>query len=297
MFVRQLAFILGLIMCTVVNADEITPHTAHEGMLRPADAQLTNYTFWQPEIDGLARYRLHLPPRGIEDANKYQDTAALYYLAQQIDRGLHVIGTVNDRVAITIKPQNMAVKYSRGIAPNFSYSIGLITEDNQLLPALSVTTRRILHDTTLEHYEGSLVGSTPSLGWSRTVLNYNERAEDLWSARFNNQQSSIAYGRRWFTVFNDANLLAELSIRSGQGVLGIQLEQSSDVLNTQIGIISTLPSRKHEAFLSLKFNIDRNFNVNIEQGGGLLTGLNPSLDALRRAHLPKLWRQQYHLTD
>ena len=51
---------------SVVNADEITPDTAHEGMLRPADAQLTNYTFWQPEIDGLARYRLHLPPRGIE---------------------------------------------------------------------------------------------------------------------------------------------------------------------------------------------------------------------------------------
>ena len=121
MFVRQLAFILGLIMCPVVNADEITADTAHEGMLRPADAQFTNYTFWQPEIDGLARYRLHLPPRGIEDANKYQDTAALYYLAQQIDHGLHVIGTVNDRIAITIKPQKWQANTVAASLPIFLF--------------------------------------------------------------------------------------------------------------------------------------------------------------------------------
>ena len=130
MSVRQLAFILGLIMCPVVNADEITADTAHEGMLRPADAQFTNYTFWQPEIDGLARYRLHLPPRGIEDANKcialkpdwpkgYSRLGAAHYLAGQLNeaakayaKGLGIDPTNEVRSHSSILPHSKVCGHS-----------------------------------------------------------------------------------------------------------------------------------------------------------------------------------------
>ena len=106
----------------------------------------------------------------------------------------------------------------------------------------------------------------------------------------------MAYGQRWFSVLNDTDFLAELSVRKGQGVLGLQFERSFGAVNTQLGLVSNLSSSQNKAFLSIAFKLGRNVDIFLKHNDELMTSFNPSLKAFRREKLSELWRLQSSTT-
>ena len=98
---------------------------------------------WQPEIEGLSRYTLTFPTRSIEQALKYQDTSALYYLSRESDPGLALVAPKNGTFDFAFNEQAFEASFTQPFSPALSYHVGLRVENETALPMIGGSWRNI----------------------------------------------------------------------------------------------------------------------------------------------------------
>ena len=119
------------ILCAGALSANITHAEAPSAEIFLGDATSEDGLVWQPALNGLARYQLQLPQSGVEDAQKYQDTAALFYLSQKSDLGLQLAETRENDLRFKLTPGDSKVIYTQSLTPGLSYHLGLQIEGTE----------------------------------------------------------------------------------------------------------------------------------------------------------------------
>lgn len=250
---------------------------------------------WQPEIEGLIRYSLTFPTRSIEQALKYQDTSALYYLSRESDPGLGLIAPKNGTFDISYRGNAFQASYVQPFSEALSYHVGVNAENETASPIIGGHWRNISGHRQLDRIKAGLTGSSADLSWTRTALQSNENAERIYALSASENELQASFGTRWFDLFQKTDVLAEVSLNDQDLRLGAQLEHPFGSANGYVGISSTLSSGQSDVVMGLRYALGENIKVNANDGPGLLSGAAPSLKALRRAALPRLWRENISL--
>lgn len=250
---------------------------------------------WQPEIDGLTRYRLTFPTRSIEQALKYQDTSALYYLARERDQGIGLVAPKNGTFDFCYRENAFRATYVQTISPALSYHVGLSMENETALPIIGGSWRNISGHLRLDQIKAGFIGSSAELSWTRTALQSNEGAERIYALFASENNLEASYGIRWFDLFQKTDVLAEVSLNTRDLRLGAQLERQFGNANGYVGISSVLPTGQSNLVIGLRYALGENVKLQADDGHKLLSGAAPSLKDLRRAALPRLWREDISL--
>ena len=116
------------ILCAGALSANITHAEAPSAELFLGNSTDAGALIWQPAIDGLARFQFQLPQSGVEDAQKYQDTSALFYLSQKSDLGLQFAEGRENNLKFTLTPEDSKVISTQSLTPALSYHLGLLVE-------------------------------------------------------------------------------------------------------------------------------------------------------------------------
>ena len=169
------------ILCAGALSANITHAEAASAEIFLGDAASEDGLVWQPAFNGLARYQLQLPQSGVEDAQKYQDTAALFYLSQKSDLGLQFAEERENDLSFTLTPEYSKVIYTQSLTPALSYHLGLQVEGKESGAHLGASWRTVTGHTQLDEITATLEGSDVTLSWARSKLADHERSERLYS--------------------------------------------------------------------------------------------------------------------
>ena len=167
------------ILCAGALSANITHADAPSAEILLGDAASEDGLVWQPTLNGLARYQLQLPQSGVEDAQKYQDTAALFYLSQKNDLGLQFAEGRENNLKFTLTPEDSKVTSTQSLTPALSYHLGLLVEGKESRAHLGASWRRVTGHTQLDEVTGTVEGSDVTLTWARSYLSEDERSERL----------------------------------------------------------------------------------------------------------------------
>ena len=300
MCVRISTGLLGLLVATSSASGPLAAEVRYAQVSLPAIAEQVSKSGaraaeWQPEIEGLTRYTLTFPTSSIDEAIKYQDTSALYYLSRESDPGLGLIAPKNGTFDFAFHEQTFEASFTQPFSPALSYHVGLRVENETALPMIGGSWRSISGHRQLDRIKAGLTGSSADLSWTRTALKGDENAEHIYALSASDTTLEASYGTRWFDLFQKTDVLAEVSLNNQDLRLGAQLERRFGSTNGYLGISSALSSGQSDLVMGLRYALGENIKVNANDGPGLLSGAAPSLKALRRAALPRLWRENISL--
>ena len=236
---------------------------------------------WQPAPDGLARYRLQLPQSGVEDAQKYQDTAALFYLSHKSDLGLQLAETQENNLKFTLTSEDSKVTYTQSLTPALSYHLGLQIEGKGNGAHLGASWRTVTGHTQLDEVTGTVGGSDVTLTWARSNLSDDERSERLYSISSNSGDLQARFGTRWFDLIQGTDVLSEVGIDNDALVLGAQLERGVGSANGFVGAMGDLSTGEIDLTLGLQYALGHKAEINATTHTGLASRTIQSLKSLR----------------
>ena len=283
------------ILCAGALSANITHAEAPSAEIFLGDAASEDGLVWQPAFNGLARYQLQLPQSGVEDAQKYQDTAALFYLSHKSDLGLQLAETRENDLRFTLTPGDSKVIYTQSLTPALSYHLGLQVEGKRSRPHLGASWRTVTGHTQLDEVTGTVEGSDVTLSWARSDLLDDERSERLYSISSNSGDLQARLGTRWFDLLQGTDVLSEVGIDDEALVIGAQLERSLGSANGFVGAMGDLSSGNIDLTLGLRYALGQKAEINATTHIGLASQNVQSLKSLRRVALPRHWRNFVHL--
>ena len=259
------------------------------------DAASGDRLIWQPAHNGLTRYQLQLPQSGVEDAQKYQDTAALFYLSQKSDLGLQLTEEQEGHFKFILTPEETKALYTQSLTPALSYHLGLQVEGIGNGAHLGASWRTVTGHTKLDEVTAAVEGSDVTLSWARSDLSDDERSERLYSISSNSGDLQARFGTRWFDLFQSTDVLSEIGIDNEALVIGAQLERSLGSTNGFVGAMGDLSTGNIDLALGLRYALGQKAEINATTDAGLASQNVQSLKSLRRAALPSHWRNSVHL--
>jgi hypothetical protein len=231
----------------------------------------------------------------VEDAQKYQDTAALFYLSQKSDLGLQLVEEPKGRLKFTLTPHDTAAVYSQSLTPASSYHLGVTIDGEESEAHLGATWRTVTGHTKLDAVTAEVQGSNITLSWARSNLSDDERSERLYSIASNSGDLQARFGTRWFDLFQGTDVLSEVGIDNEALVIGAQLERSLGSANGFVGAMGNLSTGNIHLTLGLRYALGRKVEINTTTDTGLASQNVQSLKSLRSAALPSHWRNSVHL--
>lgn len=261
------------------------------------DATIEGTLLWQPVSEGLTRYQLSLPQRGISDAIKYQDTSALYYLSQRSDAGFQLAARQDDRIDLLFTSDHTSATYIQSLTPALAYHLGInfYTDSRRNEALIGASWRTVTGHTRLDQITTALHGREIIFSWARSELSNNERAERLYFISNNAGDLQAFYGVRWFDLFNSTDLLSEVGIDDDALVIGVQFERGLGSANGFIGAVSNLDSDDIHLTMGARYTFGTRAKVHATTNIGLTSRNVQSLKALRNAALPSHWRNSVSL--
>jgi hypothetical protein len=283
------------ILCAGALSANITHAEAPSAEIFLGDAASEDRLAWQPALNGLARYQLQLPHSGVEDAEKYQDTAALFYLSQKSDLGLQLVEEQENNLKFALTPEETKAIYTQSLTPALSYHLGLQVEGKGSRTHLGASWRTVTGHTQLDEVAGTVAGSDVTITWARSNLSDDERSERLYSISSNSGDLQARFGTRWFDLFQGTDVLSEVGIDDEALVIGAQLERSLGSANGFVGAISNLSTGNIDLTLGLRYALGRKAEINATTDTVLASQNVQSLKSLRSAALPSHWRNSVHL--
>lgn len=283
------------ILCAGVLSANIAYAEAPREELFLGHAADTDKLMWQPTFNGLTRYQLQLPQSGVEEAQKYQDTAALFYLSQKRDLGLQLVEAQKGHLKFTLTPDETKAIYTQSLTPAFSYHLGvkIALEENET--HLGASWRTVTGHTQLDEVTAALKGSDVTLTWARSNLSDDERSERLYSISHESGDLQARFGTRWFDLLQGTDILSEIGIDNDVMLIGAQLERSLGSANGFVGAMSNLSTGEIDLTLGLRYALGQKAEINATTHTGLASQNVHSLKSLRRATLPSHWRNSVHL--
>ena len=283
------------ILCAGALSANITHAEAPSAEIFLGDAPALDRLTWQPALDGLARYQLQLPHSGVEDAQKYRDTSALFYLSQKSDLGLQLAEKRENNLKFTLTPEDSKVIYTQSLTPALSYHLGLQVEGTGSGAHLGASWRTVTGHTQLDEVAGTVEGSDVTLTWARSNLSNDERSERLYSISSNSGDLKASFGTRWFDLLQGMDVLSEVGIDNEALVIGAQLERSLGSASGFVGAMGDLSTGNIDLTLGLRYALGQKVEIHTTTHTGLASQNVQSLKSLRRAALPRHWRNTVHL--
>lgn len=283
------------ILCAGALSANITHAESPRTELFLGNATDADALIWQPAPDGLARFQFQLPRSGVEDAQKYQDTSALFYLSRKSDLGLQFAEGRENNLKFTLTPEASKVIYTQSLTPALSYHLGLQVEGKESGAHLGASWRTVTGHTQLDEITATLEGSDVTLSWARSKLADHERLERLYSISSNSGDVQARLGTRWFDLFQGTDVLSEVGIDNEALVIGAQLERGVGSANGFVGAMGDLSTGEIDLTLGLRYALGQKAEINATTDIGLASHTIQSLKSLRRAALPSHWRDSVHL--
>ena len=251
---------------------------------------------WRPAVDGLTRYQLRLPRSGVRDALKYQDSSALFYMSQTSDLGLQLVRDQAGDIRVSVAPEHYWAKYTRSLTDQLSYHLGVEVSSETARPSLGASWRNVTSNTQLDQTTATLTGSRVDVTWTRTKLSSADHLERLYSVSSYAGDFKARFATRWFDFFQSTDMLAEVGVDDDAFVIGAQLERGTGSAAVFLGAISNLSSGNTDFSFGVEYQLGKHTQVSATTQSGLISREVQSLKSLRRAALPRHWRESVDLS-
>lgn len=296
MLIRSITAVTLVIAFSSVSASEIVLRLPAEFEEAHKTPNPNDAIIWKPISNGLSGFTLTLPKYGVNEALEYQDTASLFYLTSVDNTGLSLVKDKKGEFEFSFQPKLSAFQYSRAVTPVFSFGIGAEFNAGDNRPFLagefrSVTGRRGLQQRIVQLSKASL-----DLLFTSTELSANENAEKILSLSLNSSQGRLGFGRRWFEVIHEANLLAEIGLIDEGIGFGLQVERTFNFSTAYIGSFTNAVSKETETFWGIKYEFGHGSQLKLESNRNLVSSYAQSLGSTRRSALPGLWRDNISIS-
>lgn len=250
---------------------------------------------WRPVVDGISRYQLRLPESSVEDAIKFEDTSALFYMSQKNDPGLQLVRQHTGNVNITITPDHTITTYTHSLTPALSYYVGAQVETENIRQLFGASWRTITGYTQLDQLNAGFDRNVVNFSWTRSELSSDEHSERLYSISSDAGNLQASYGKRWFDLFRRTDVLAEIGIDEASLVIGTQLEHNLGSAVGFVGAVGNLSSGKTNLIMGMRYALRERTEIKATTNTELASDNVQSLKSLRGAALPSHWRRSVHL--
>ena len=251
------------ITCTAVLLLKTTAASAVDHQADPTGSSKENLNenasvSWTPSFNGMQRFDYLLPLEGIDAAQKYDDTNALFYLAKIRDAGLRLAQKQRRAFHVEYAPNYYSIGMDIPIDPQNNVEMVVQQRDEKPLLKLNYGYRYVSDWMTLSDLKTSLQHNNASLEWSRLKLNSSERFETLSSLKLNSnfdQDSYLAFGMRYFANPLKSNYTAQIIKKPDTAILSAGLEYNINgcwlAFSTHYDTVTTHP----EFLLSLNWKV------------------------------------------
>ena len=244
---------------------------------------------WQPSFQGVSRYVGAIPTYGIKDALRYKDTNALFYSTRFTDLGVELTSDELSRFDVSIGTSHTEVSYSQALSKELSVTLGVVDAEEGTEALLGGEYRFVQKPRAVSALSIKLIGLNLETSWRKIQLHSSERFETLWQVGTTTKGNALSgsLGRRWFDVLPNSHLSSSIYATPETIHLAAQFEHE----NKYVGF--TVDPNKTET-IELYFGLAYNFE-NTQTSftfGESKKFLQSSLGGLRKANLPKLWRDQ-----
>lgn len=249
---------------------------------------------WQPSFQGMSRYIGAIPTYGINDALRYKDTNALFYSTRFTDLGVALTSDELSRFDLSVGASHNEVSYSQALSEELSLTLGVVDAEEGAEALLGGEYRFVQKPRAVSALAIKLSGFNLEASWRKVQLHGSELFETLWQVGTATKDDALSgsIGRRWFDVLPNAHLSSSINVTPKTSNLSTQLEHG----NLYIGFIVD-PQKNDD--IQLYFGLTHNFG-NTQTSfafGNSNKFLQSSLGSLRKANLPKLWRDQILITE
>ena len=250
--------------------------------------------FWQPSLRGMSRYVGAIPTYGINDALRYNDTNALFYSTRFTDLGVELTSDELSRFDFSIGTRHNEVSYSQALNEELSVTLGLVDAAEGAQALLGGEYKFVQKPRTVSALSIKLTGLNLETSWRKIQLHSSERFETLWQVGTETKGDALSgsLGRRWFDVLPNAHLSSSIYATPKTIHLAAQFEHDSKYVGFTVDSQNT---ETIELYFGLAYNFE-NTQTSFTFGESKKF-LKSSLGGLRKANLPKLWRDQILITE
>lgn len=245
---------------------------------------------WQPSHDGLTRYQLTIPQKGIDEAIQFRDTSALFYMSTQTDNGIALVQQDNAHLTISMSEDVYGVQYSKPISSNLTFDIGTKIVHQKFTPIFGLSFRSVISHLSLDEFSILYKGDYLDTHWSRSILSDLENSETMWTLEKRQDQFLAGWGYRWFDVIDGYDILGEASFNGKNSVVTAQFETDFGSLNSYFGGQIDLSSKEALILLGGTWSLNRDLSLSISKKSTMLSTKAQSLKSVRRAMLSSYWR-------
>jgi hypothetical protein len=120
--------------------------------------------------------------------------------------------------------------------------------------------------------------------------------ERLYSVSSHAGDFKARFGTRWFDFFQSTDMLAEVGVDDYAFVIGAQLERGTGSATVFLGAVSNLSSGNTDFSFGIEYQLGKHTQVSATTQSGLMSRKVQSLKSLRRAALPRHWRESVDLS-
>ena len=296
MFAKIWIVCASALMASIVCADTPSAKLFLGNTSSHTDVSTGEAFIWRPAVDGLTRYQLHLPRSGVRDALKYQDSSALFYMSQTSDLGLQLVREQTGEIHFSVAPEHSSAKYTRSLTHELSYHLGVEFSSETARLSLGASWRNVTGHTQLDQTTATRTGNTVNVSWTRTKLSSADHLERLYSVSSEAGDFKARFGTRWFDFFQSADMLAEVGVDGDAFVIGAQIEREIGSAEVFFGAVSNLASGNTDFSFGVEYQLGKQTQVSAATRSGLISREVQSLKSLRRAALPRHWRESVDLS-
>lgn len=253
---------------------------------------------WTPVMSGQTRYMFAIPREGLYEAQKYNDSSALFYLSSITAVSPGFVQSNAWNFGINIAPNGAEISVMRDVGANVTIGgLGLYQEGFSLAGLLEL--RYFLkNEALLEIYATAGSSKVNHFNFSLAKLSSDESTEvfsnlDLWQE---GGEVRARLGQTWFDFYKDFDISIFSQLQSGQNGIGLDFRVPYETFELDFGLRPA-----PEGNVSISLGLTANFGGPSVGSGMLRLHSEPllrrarqltTMKALRRDELPKIWRSE-----
>ena len=235
---------------------------------------------WKPNIFGLSRYNFNLPKYGIQEAVKYNDASALFYLSDIEDEGVSLENS-HSYFNLAANLENFSLEYTLPITPENSISLGSVRDDG-FETYLSFTTKTVSATSGLHSFSAVFSKDDFGVSYSGVSLSHDELYESFWKAS-TREDKSLLIGRRWFDAIKDLDVVINYSTLGPENFLNTSLESDIHFFGLEFDSV------RNDARIILGLRYTYSSKHGPSHNDHLSAQGLPTLKATTRNKLPQIW--------
>jgi len=235
---------------------------------------------WTPNIFGLSRYNFNLPKYGVQEAVKYNDASALFYLSDVQDDGLSLEKS-RSYFNLTANLENFSLEYTLPITPENSISLETVRDDG-FESYLRFTTKTVSATSSLHSFSAVFAKDDFGASYSGVSLSNDELYETFWTAS-TREDKSLLIGWRWFDVIENLDVAINYSTLGPEHFLNTSLESDNNFFGLEFD------SARNNARIILGLRYTYSTTHGLSRNDHLSAQGLPTLKATTRNNLPQIW--------